>query len=73
MEIDRIIRGFTNHMDVANAPVTFYSTLSVPSRTGKTAIYMTLTIVCDTLFVRLMPPNGLNIHSAIARRYIEYL
>ncbi|EKM51286.1 uncharacterized protein PHACADRAFT_200106 [Phanerochaete carnosa HHB-10118-sp] len=52
MQILRILQAFTDHMDVANAPVTYYFiTLSTPAKTSKTAIYMTLTLVCDALLV----------------------
>ena len=39
-------------MDVPDATPTFFTNLSVQSRTAKTATYMALTVVCDALFVR---------------------
>ena len=48
-----MFEGFTDHMDVANAPVTYFSALRPWIRTTEVSVYMALTLVCDGLLVRL--------------------
>ncbi|EKM58153.1 uncharacterized protein PHACADRAFT_252236 [Phanerochaete carnosa HHB-10118-sp] len=51
LQIHRILQAFTDHMDVANAPTTYYDTLSARASATKASIYTTLTIVCDAIMV----------------------
>ncbi|EKM58155.1 uncharacterized protein PHACADRAFT_182526 [Phanerochaete carnosa HHB-10118-sp] len=51
IQVNRILHAFTDHMDVANAPVTFYHALNRRESAVKTAIYTALTLLCDVLMV----------------------
>jgi hypothetical protein len=64
-----MIEAFADHMDVANASVTYFNTLPLRDRLTKTAIYMTLTLVCGALFVRLVAHSRTHL-SQIAYRFI---
>ncbi|EKM51301.1 uncharacterized protein PHACADRAFT_263340 [Phanerochaete carnosa HHB-10118-sp] len=56
-------------MDVANAPVTYYITLSTRARTSKAALYMTLTLVCDALLVCWMRDEVSSAHTSCTKVY----
>ncbi|EKM58145.1 uncharacterized protein PHACADRAFT_252223 [Phanerochaete carnosa HHB-10118-sp] len=51
LQTNQVVEAFTDHMDVANAPVTYSITLSGHARMAKACIFMMLTLVCDALMV----------------------
>ena len=56
-------------MNVANAPVTYFNTISTQNRKVKSAFFVTLVLVCDALFVRSVTDYRTRF-SQIACRYI---
>ena len=53
--------AFTDHMDVPNAPVTYYTVVNSPLDVTKNAVYCTVTLVSDALIVRLLFSHALNL------------
>ncbi|EKM58149.1 uncharacterized protein PHACADRAFT_182523 [Phanerochaete carnosa HHB-10118-sp] len=51
LQVNRILHAFTDHMDVANAPVKYYRMLNRQYSAAKASIYTVLTLVCDALMI----------------------
>ncbi|EKM58151.1 uncharacterized protein PHACADRAFT_206985 [Phanerochaete carnosa HHB-10118-sp] len=51
LQVNRILHAFTDHLDVANAPGTYYRTLNGWYSAVKASIYTVLTLVCDALMI----------------------
>ncbi|KAF7790971.1 hypothetical protein EIP86_001930 [Pleurotus ostreatoroseus] len=51
VDIVRIMAAFTGHMNVPNAPATYYGNVNSPLDVTKTAVYCTVTLISDALIV----------------------
>ena len=55
--------AFTGHMDVPNAPATYYGNVNSPLDVTKTAVYCTVTLISDALIVSYFPAVYLAPHA----------
>ena len=69
----RIMAAFTGHMDIPNAPATYYGNVNSPLDVTKTAVYCTVTLISDALIVSYFSAVYPAPMLTIVLRFIVYL